>query len=193
MRFILSLALAGLMAGAAFAQFGDDPMIGMFFSDTVFTSETTNYDTGGTAFPGYVVLLNSPVEYVGGYEVGIGFSDPSIFVLDCVGPNGWTNYGSYTNQLCGYQQPLLSGVGGDVVLCTMTLLYSGGQYVEISFGPADPSSFGGEGPGVSDGEAPDLLYLCGYTNDSGVVATLNGEGVVAARRSTFSAVKSLFD
>ena len=193
MRIILSLSLVALMTGTSFAQFGDDPMLGMFFSDTVFTSETTNYDTDASAFPAYIVLLNSPVEYVGGYEVSIGFSDPSVYVLNCVGPNGWTNFGTYTNQLCGYQQPLLTGVGEDVVLATMTLMYSGGAYVEISFGPSDPSSFGGESPGVSDGMAPDLLYPCGYTNDSGVVATLNGEGVVAARQTTLSAVKSLFE
>ena len=193
MKRLLSLTLAVMIAGAALAQDIEPNTMGLFFSDTIFTDDQTNLDTDGSMFSAYIVLLNTAVDVIGGYEVGIAFSDPGVAVVSAFVPNGWLNFGgSNTNHLVGYQVPLPPNVDGSAVLGTLMVSYAGADLVTIHFGPSDPSSFDGMGPGISDGDSPDLLYLCPTTTGTDVVATLNGEGVVPARQRTLSGVKSLF-
>ena len=94
MKKMLALAIVALMAGSASAQLG----MGLFFSNTDFTPENTNFDpTPGVPFDAFIVVMglgeaNTP-EGVGAYEVGITISDATVFVLGATGPNGWTNFG----------------------------------------------------------------------------------------------------
>jgi hypothetical protein len=192
MKKLLVLGLVAVMASVALAQSSEENMMGLFFSDTEFTDETTNHINTFAPFNGYVVLLNPTVETVGGYELGISFTDPAPFVLSVTGPNDWTNFGSPTNHIVGYQVPV--PVEGDgVVLATVNMLQTSAALTEISFGPSTPSSFNGEGPGIADGENTDLLYLAPLTTPDGVVATVDGDGVTATEGRSLSSVKALFN
>ena len=194
MKKLLTITLVSLMACGAFAQdFSGSNMTGMFFSNTDFTNENTNHANMFAPFNGYIVLLNSTVSSVGGYEVGITLSDATVFVLAASGPNGWTNFGSNTNHLCGYMTALPCDANGNAVLGQLQMLYTGAGTVEISFGPASPSSFNNEGPGIAEGTNPDNLILCPPATPDGIVATINGEGVVATEQHTLTGVKALFN
>jgi len=193
MRKLLVLAMLALLAGAASAQ----PCMGMFFSDTEFTDETTNQDVTAAPFNAYIVVQGLTIDAVNGYEVGIGL-DASVFILGASGPNGWTNFGSNTNHLAGFGTPV-PATNGAVVCCTLQMLYSGSDLIEITYGPADPASIPGfNGPVIADGSNPDILHQCALTNggsfDEGtnVVATLHGPGIVAVEDHSLSSVKSLF-
>ena len=175
----LTLAvLVTLSAGTATAQY--DNVMGMFFSNTVYNADTTNFESNFAPFNGYIVLFSNEVASVGGYEVGITTSDPGLFVLSASGPNGWTNFGSATNHLCGYMTALPLSGDGTVVLGQLQMLYTYTNSVEISFGPASPSSFGGLYGGIADGDNPDNLIGCIASNGyyDGVVATINGSGII---------------
>jgi hypothetical protein len=196
MKKLLALALVALMAGGASAQMYDGAnMFGMFFSNTDFSEASTNHVNAFAPFNGYIVLLNSEVASIGGYEVGITISDPGVFVLLASGPNGWTNFGSATNHLCGYMTALPCSGDADnyAVLGQMQMLYTGVNSVTISYGPASPSSFNNEGPGIAEGSNPDNLVLCHPTTPDGIVATINGNGVVATENHTLTSVKALFE
>ncbi len=194
MKKLLTITLVSLMACGAFAQdFSGSNMMGMFFSNTDFSEANTNHVNAFAPFNGYIVLLNCTVESVGGYEVSVAISDPGVFVLLASGPNGWTNFGSATNHLCGYMVPLPCDAGGNAVLGTLQMLYTGVNTVNIDFGPASPSSFNNEGPGIAQGSNPDNLILCGYTTPTGLVATINGGGVVATENHSLTSVKALFN
>jgi hypothetical protein len=190
MKKLLALALVVMVAGGALAQDTESNMMGMFFAEP-YVSENTNLNTAAAPFNAFVVLLNASVELVGGYEVGIAISDPTVFVLSVVGPNGWTNFGSNTNHLAGYATPLPAEADG-TVLSVMNMLYTGGQEVQISFGEATPPSIPGA-PVIADGSNPDILISCNLTSDGGYVATLNGDGVVATEAHTLTGVKALFN
>ncbi len=191
MRTLLTISILTLLAGTAFAQFPGDNLMGVFFSDTEFTQETTNIDSGAVPFNAYLVLVNATVGTVGGYECAIDFANPSIFVLSVSGPNGWTNFGDNTNHLCGYQVPLPSEQPG-TVLATLQLLYSVTDPVEISLGPATPPSIPGD-MAIANGANPDELIACPCLTADCVVATIWGDGVVATEDQTWSSVKSLFE
>ncbi len=192
MKTLLTIAMLALLtSGAAALEDHELNMMGVFFSPTEFVDETTNLDTTGAPFAAYLVLLNPTVESVGGYEVSIRFEPPLPFVLSVTGENGWTNFGDNTNHLCGYQVPLPS-MGYGVVLATFTMLMTGTDYVEIWLGPSDPASIPGV-PVIADGSNPDLLIPCNCTTHDCMVATLNGDGVVATTDETWTSVKALFD
>ncbi len=196
MKKLLALALVALMAGGALAQWDGDNMMGMFFDGEVFTDATTNLDTPGAPFNSFIVALNPEMQSVSGYEVGISISDASVFVLSAVGPNGWTNFGDNTNHLAGFGTPV-PVVDNAVVLCVLQMLYSGTDRVEIVYGAATPPSIPGhDGPVLADGANPDILVACEYTSHEdmgGLVATLNGEGVIAVENHSLSGVKALFN
>ncbi|HOX25043.1 MAG TPA: hypothetical protein PLL30_04695 [Candidatus Krumholzibacteria bacterium] len=194
MKKLLALAIVALMAGGAMAQ----PGMGLFFSNSDFTSGQTNVNTVGAPFFAYIVILGvesgvSPD--IGGYEVGLQFSD-TVFILSVTGPNGWTNFGSNTNHLCGYQSAVIP-VDGAAVLCTLNMLYSGAGLVEVTFGPATPPSIPGhDGPVLAGFANPDNLIACGLTSGPtvpGVVATFNGGGIIATEATTWTQLKNLFD
>ena len=201
MKKLLALALVALMAGGALAQSSEENMMGMFFTNDLAAIDAnmgemphpdTNFPHTFAPFFGYIVLLYPTVDSVAAYEVGISISDPTVFLLNVSGPNGWTNFGSPTNHIAGFATPVpCTDVGA--VLQTINMLYTGTGMVTIAFGAADPSSFGGEGPGVADGANPENLILCPLTSDVGYVATINGDGVVATEEHSYSAVKALFD
>jgi hypothetical protein len=198
MRTLLVLALVAVIAGGASAtEFYEGGVLGLYFSDTDFTPLETNYITSSAPFNAYIVLLQSPTSTIGAYEVGITISDPTVFVLSATGPNGWTNFGSNTNHLCGYQVALPVDANDSVVLGTLQMLYVGADVVTIDFGPANPSSFDDvfnpAGGGIADGATPDNLYHCALSTGDvvGTVATLNL--VVAAESRTLTGVKALFE
>lgn len=185
MRIVLALFIALLAVGAT-AQ--ETETLGLFFSDTEFTPEYTNWDNTFAPFNMYLVLLGCTVDYIGAYEVGLEFSDPSVFVLATTGPNGWTNFGSPLNHLVGFQTPIPCDPDG-VILCTFNLLYSGTDVVCINLIPAVPSSLG-DVPAIADGENPDILMPCQIYNAPGCTATIND--VVAAEGQSLTHIKGLF-
>jgi hypothetical protein len=197
MKKLLVLALVALTASGATAAFYEGGVLGLYFSDTAFIQENTNINTTPAPFNAYIVLLQSPTSTIGAYEVGITISDLSVFVLNATGPNGWTNFGSNTNHLCGYQVALPVDANDSVVLGTLQMLYAGADVVTIDFGPANPSSFDDvfnpAGGGIADGATPDNLYHCALSTGDvvGTVATLNL--VVAAESRTLTGVKALFE
>jgi len=191
MRTLLTVILLATLAGTAFAQFPGSNLIGVFFSDTEFTQETTNFDTDAAPFFSYLVLVNGTTNSVGGYECSVAYSDPTVFVLGVTGANGWTNFGDNGNHLVGFQTPLPVQLPG-TVLATFNLLYSGVDRVEISLGPAIPASIPDE-MAIADGDDPENLIGCPCLTDDCVVATLNGEGVVATENQSWTGVKALFD
>ena len=189
MRKALCLCLALVLAGPAIAY--DDNTMGMFFSDSDFSEEARNHDTGSAAFNGYVVLLDPSVNTVGGYEVGIEISESMVFVLGVTGPNGWTNFGGNLNHLVGYVTPLPVYSDG-TVLCTLQMLYTQEQYVQIHFGPADPPSLPDGVPVIADGADATNLIACHVLGRDGQVASLNRPAPVTDD-AKWSSVKSLFD
>lgn len=197
MKILLSMVLLLLMAGSAFAQL--DNSMGLFFSDTELSEEMTNADPVVSApFNAYIALLMPTQETVGGYECMLT-ADPNLLALAVTGPNGWTNFGGNFNHLAGYGTPIPST--DDVVLCTFQFLYLVATPSDIVMGPSDPSSVGGAGPAIADGENPDILITCNYTSGpdaGGLVATLYGDGItfppsVATQNASWSGVKSLFE
>lgn len=199
MKTLITLSLVVLLAGAAVAQ-GDNAM-GMFFSDSDFSNATTNVDlNSGLQATGYIVLLNPSVASVGGYEVGITVSDPAALIaLSVEGPNGWTNFGDNFNHLAGYGVPV-EVTGSAVILASINFLYIGTASVDITYGPASPSSVNDLGPAIANGENPDELLVCEYSTCpefEGLVATVNGAGVelcdvVATETQSWTNVKALF-
>ncbi|MEZ4386498.1 MAG: hypothetical protein R3D98_02760 [Candidatus Krumholzibacteriia bacterium] len=192
MKKLLALVIVALMAGAAFAQ----PGMGVFFSNSSFGDNDTNFDAGFSPFNAYIVLLDAPVGSVGAYECSLIFSDVNVFVLSATGANGWTNFGSPTNHIAGFQTPLPVAGDNTAVLCTVQLLYTAGLAVDISMGGSTPSSFSPAGPGIANGANPDDLIACFLTSGNplgGVVATLNSGGVTATEAHSLTEVKALFD
>jgi len=190
MKKLLALSLVALLAGTASADLG----LGIFFSNTEFTDANTNYTTVGAPFNAYLVLLTneasehleynsdgvySQVTSVGGYEVSVEISDPAVFILGVTGPNDWTNFGN----------------GDFAVLATFNMLQTVAVEATITLSGSTPSSFAGA-PGIGNGDNTDLLYQAGLTTGTGptgVVATLNGAGVVATEAQSLSSIKALFD
>ena len=189
MKKLLALTLVVMVAGGALAQSSEDNMMGMFFAEP-FISENTNFENTFSPFNAYNVLLGPTVETVGGYELGISMP-AEVFVLGVTGPNGWTNFGSNLNHLCGYQTPL-PVVDGGTVLSTLNMLYTGTDIIYIGFGPSDPASIPGV-PVIANGADPEDLIACNLTSDGGFVATINGPGVVATEQHSLSFVKALFE
>lgn len=187
MKTLLTTLLIALLAGGALAQ----DQMGISASNAVLDDFV--FVTPGAPFNFYVVLVNPSSASIGGYECSLAFDGGSPFVLAVTGPNGWTNFGSPLNHLAGYQTPLPASPL--TVLCTINALVSAAPFeAMVIMGPAVPSSFGGAGPGYSDGVNPDILVLCDYTipGAGGFVGTISTE-VVAVEARTFSSVKSLFE
>jgi hypothetical protein len=176
-RMLIAMMALLLVASQGSGQIG--PRMGIFFSDTEFTSQMTNFENAFEPFNAYVVLQDAGTASVAGYECGMAPSDPSVIVVSASGPNGWTNYGTGFNHIAGYITPVPVTQGG-TVLSTLSLFYPGDPTVDISMGPSIPSSFAGEGPGFVGGDNIDLLILSLLSTGaagSDVVATLNGDGV----------------
>lgn len=197
------------LAGSAQAQwFFDENAMGLFFVAAEIDEDHTNIDTGlGTGnrsrpFQAYLMLTNCDFFTIGAYEVGISFDKTGASVLNATGPNGWTNFGSHGNHIVGFQTPLPIGYDG-TVLSTLTIRFDRDDLVYVYLGPANPSSVGGEGPAIANGQDPFELAVCGYVANwnlpGGLVATINGDGIyfpwykaldVEAR--SWSTVKALF-
>lgn len=178
--------------------------MGIYFSPTEFTPETANLVTPPELFDFYIVLLDSQVDPLGGYECSFEFSSADVFVLSATGPAGWLNFGQNDNHIVGYQFGLPAPPGG-VVVSTVTALYVFSDPVDIVMGPSVPSSgdpnnnpFGlsWDGPIIGDFNDPDLLLVCHLTSGAAgypdVVATLNGS-VVAVEDQNWTQIRNLFD
>jgi len=204
MNKLLALLLVALMAGSVVAQ-DNANSLGLFFSDDVASiiaaddpdnpddeafSEFTNFENTFSPFNAYLILLYPTVDSIAAYECGLAFDGGAPFVLGVTGPNGWTNFGSNTNHLCGYQTPL-PVVDGGAVLCTLNMLYTGTDAVFINIIPADPPSIPGV-PAIADGADPTNLVPLQLVNDEGYVATIGGDGTVATEAASWSQVKGLF-
>jgi hypothetical protein len=184
MKFLITSLLVALLAVPALA------VDSMGISAAMDTHETTVLVEPGTPFDFYIVLLDPSSELIGGYECGLSFVGDTPIVLGVSGPNGWTNFGGPTNHLVGYTEPLPAGPV--TVLCTVNALVTAAPFEAlVQMGPAEPSSFDGQGPGYSDGENPDILVLCDVPED-GIVGIITTE-VVATEASTLTDVKNLFD
>ncbi len=198
MKTLLTVILTLLIAGSAFAQLPNS--MGVFFSDADLSEANTNANpTMNVPFDAWIALLNTEVITVGGYECGLT-APGTLLALAADGPNGWTNFGgSNWNHLCGFMVPV-PAVDGDAVLGHLQLMYLSTDAANIVMGPATPSSFNNEGPGIADGANPDWLILCPYTSGpdaGGVVATLHGDGItfppVGTQAETWTGVKALFN
>jgi hypothetical protein len=198
MKKLLALTFVVMVASGALAQ-DDVNMMGLFFTNDVnqihanMPADPTlpHPDTNVNIMApvnAFIVLLYPSLESVGGYEVGIALNGPG-FILSVVGPNGWTNFGSSTNHLVGFQTPVPAGEYG-MVLCVMNIFPQG--TIEFGFGPSEPASIPGV-PVIADGTNPENLLPCELTTPDGIVATLNGGGVVAVEERTLSSVKALFN
>lgn len=151
--------------------------------DFIFVAPSTPFDV-------YVVLIDPSSFSIGGYECGISFEGGAPLILGVTGPNGWTNFGDNTNHLCGYMTPVITGPV--TVLSTLNCFVPAAPFEAlVLMGPSNPSSFGGEGPGYSDGANPEVLVLCGVPAD-GVVGVITTE-VVATEAHTLTSVKALFE
>jgi hypothetical protein len=192
MKKMLALALVALMAGGALAQ---GPEMGMFFDPADFNEDTTNFDvTPNAPFPAYLVVVGAQFDALAAYEVGIS-APAEVFFIDVGGPNGWTNFGSNTNHLVGFQTPVPMMEEGTVV-AEMQMLTASEAPLVFEFGPADPPSDPDwNGPIVLDAADLNTLIPANLVTGepNGVIATLNGDGVVAVENQTLSGVKALFE
>jgi len=198
MKILIVVALTLLPLVAAQADFDDPNALGLFFSDTEFTDVTNGITTPGAPFNAYVVVLNPEVEAIGGYEVGISITDPTVFVLSAGGPEKWANAGDMLNQIVRFGTPVMA-VDSSAILCTMQILYSGTDTVDIRFGPADPQSIPGhDGPVLVDGANlanQENLIPCGspyHESLNGWVASLNPHHGSPVQTGSFSKLKSMF-
>jgi len=195
MKNILLVTLLLLPLAPALADFDDPNVMGMFFSGTEFSDATTGIHTPGAPFNAYIVVLNPEVEAIGGYEVGISISDPTVFVLSTMGPDKWANEGDSLNQIVRFGTPVVV-VDSAAILCTVQLLYSGTDLVEICFGPADPPGIPGhEGPVIVDGANLDIqesLIPCWPPFWGDLVAVLNPEHGSPVQTGSLSQLKALF-
>jgi len=189
---LLSMVLSGVVMGQS-------AVIGMSPDLEPWNVWNTNIDPGGEPFDVYLVVMADGLYSVGGYELELQFSSPSVFLLSVDGPNGWTNFGSNMNHLCGYTTPLPLGADGEAVLSTLTLLYTSPEDATISVGPSNPSSVDDAGPAVVNGIDLDQVIACEVTyayGGYGPVLTLNGEGIYspfAVESRSWSDVKRIFD
>ena len=184
MKTLLSTLLIALLAVPALAV--DE----MGISNSMTDHDGYIFVDAGTPFDFYVALIDPSSSAIGGYECGLSFVGGEPFVLNVSGPNNWTNFGGPLNHLVGYGTPLPATPF--MVLCTINALVPAAPFnALVVMGPSDPSSFGGVGPGYSDGVDPTILVLCSVPND-GVVGVITTE-VVANQASTLSDVKSLFE
>ncbi len=211
MKRLMTMALVVLMAGTALAQFENS--MGVFFVEDELTQQNTNMDTeAGVDFNMYLAVINTTLNFVGGYECSIAATD-DLIVLGWGGPDsfweegeyaypdgfsyGGFNFGDNFNHLVGYSFPVPTG-GVSAVLSKMRVMYMGSSTVELTMGPSEPSSVGGAGPAIANGIDPDDLVVCTYTSGpdlGGLVGTLNGAGIefpVATETQSWSNVKSLF-
>lgn len=212
MKRLMTMFLVVLMAGTAFAQFENS--MGVFFVQDELIQENTNFNPEpGVEFEMYVAVINTTLNFIGGYEAGMSLSDASVAILGWAGPDamweegayvypdgfsyGGTNFGDSTNHLVGYAFPLPTQ-GVEAVLAKMRMVYFGSGTVEIAMGPSEPSSVGGAGPAIANGLNPEDLVICTYTSgpdNGGLVGTLNGVGIefpVATETQSWTGIKSLF-
>jgi len=197
-KILLVVALTLLPVVAAQADFDDPNVMGMFFSDTEFSDSTNGIDTPGAPFNAYIVVLNPEVETIGGYEVAISITDPTVFIMSTLTLNKWVIADHMRNQIVRFSTPV-PVVDSVAILCTMQMLYSGTDHVDILFGPADPLSIPGHnGPVLVDGanlNTQEILIPCGtpyHESLGGWVASFNSPGILPVKTGSFSNLKAMF-
>jgi hypothetical protein len=188
MKRLLIVALALVVAGGAMAQdtFGLWRMVDGEYANYIPAEEVT------APFTLFITVHDPSSFSIGGYEVGIDIP-ADMLILATSGPNGWTNFGDATNQLVGFQTPVIVqteiGVLGQLDCLGLSIP---DQATPIVYHGADPPSIPGhDGPVYADGINPELLVACGYVNGSPDVFLYGG--VVATEAHTLSDVKALFE
>ena len=200
MKILLVVALTLLPLFAAQADhndpnFDEPNVLGLFFSGSEFSVVTNGIVSPPAPFNAYIVAFNPEVETLGGYEVGISMSDPTVLILSAVGPNDWANAGDGFNQIVRFETPL-PVVDAAAVVCTIQMLYMDNGMVDICFGQAAPQSIPGhDGPVLVDGDNLANLIPCGSLydeNQGGWVAVLNPDHGTPIQNGSFSQLKALF-
>lgn len=183
---ISTILIAGLLfAGNALAQ---EDALGLYFSNTEFTSETAS----ATVVPGfvmlaYVVLTNPTGSAVDGYEVGITCT-AADFGIPLINLFFDSNAGTNTNQIISFTTPK-PVIAGGTVLMTIFLNTESTDLETIAFGASWPSSLPGDRPVVDYGS--EGLVACGQPFGSATVAWLNGLAV-GTEASSWGELKALF-
>jgi len=175
-RFVIALISLVVLAGAATAQ---STMAISFVSDDL-VSNTAPTDPMVDMY----ILIDTEFDSIAAYECSVMLGAEGVFVLSATGPNGWTNFGSITNQIVGFTEPLPAD--GWTLVCEMRLLLTNLDiYCPVILGPYSPSSFDPPAPGIANGENLDEIQACTAIN-----GYINGE--VAVESVSLSSVKALF-
>jgi hypothetical protein len=172
--------------------------MGIFFSDTDFSDQTTNINTNQSVHA-YLVLINADIDGVGGYRCGIQHPTSVLLQINAGSQtHGWTNAGNNTNHIVTFTDAAKPvEPNGTVVLCTMVLFPVGTDLMEFKLGPSTPRGLTGWNGPVIIGPDPDDVrpaFLTSGTSGEGfrTVATLWGDGVTSDQERTWTRVKSLF-
>jgi hypothetical protein len=187
MKHLISAALvAGLLqTGAVLAQ---DDVLGLYFSNTVFSEATANAHVVPTFnLAAYIVLTKPTGAVISGYEVRItstaaGFAIPLTNLFFDI------NAGSNVNQIVTYSIPKPALPDG-TVLAAVIIGTDDLDPETISFGASSPSRLPGDRPVIDYGAGG--LVACSQPFGTPVVAWLNGQPV-ANEYSTWGAVKATF-
>ncbi len=161
MKSLICVALILMIGGGALAEdtFGLWHLVNGEYVNWIPVEQATD------PFELSVTVHDPSVFSIGGYEVGMDVPD-EVLVLGIGGPNGWTNYGDPTNQIVGFQTPLIvqTEIG---MLCEMRCLaiaYPDYPAAIIYHGSNPASIPGHDGPVLANGINPDELMACGYVN-----------------------------
>jgi hypothetical protein len=175
-----------------------DPWMAMSYVGVPWSPSDTNLDPAPeTPFNLYLVVFDTELAWVTGYEMALQHDGLGLFYLSVTGPDGWSNDGEDDNHRCQFVEPLPMPLTDEVVLASFGILYLGDETVDIYMGPSVPSSVDGAGPAVRDGSGE--WHVCGIPGsplDQGLVATIFGDGVdmpSPIEGRTWSQVKRLFD
>ncbi len=189
MKRLLIIALALVIACGAMAQ----DTFGLWRMDA--DGNYQNYiaaEDVTTPFTLFITIHDPSSFSVGGYEVGMTLPE-GMLILNAGGPNGWTNFGDATNQLVGFQTPVIVqaeiGVLGELSCLGLSVPTDPMNVVYMGANP--PSIPGHDGPVYANGVNPDELIACGYVNGAPEVFLYGG--VVGTEAHTLSDVKAMFE
>ena len=188
MKRLLFIALALVIAGGAMAQdtFGLWRMVDGEYVPYIPAEEVLDLFI-------FFIIVHEPSSFsIGGYEVGIGIP-ADLIILATTRPPGWTNFGTPTNHLVGFQLPVIVqteiGVLGEMQCIGLSIP---SESTHITYGPSDPPSIPGhDGPVYADGVNPETLVACGFVEGSPDVFLYGG--IVGTEAHTLSDVKALFE
>lgn len=167
MSRVIAVLLASLLITVAAQSLAQDCSLAVMFEDGEGNLVDQIFLGGFEPFNGHLVLM-SDLDELSGFSANIVIDPPTVLLIQGPsGPNGFTNYGTWTQIVAGYTTPL--PILEETVLCTLQMMTT----VETSTTICVTDAIVGEGP---------CLGLCSEINP-----------VVASEASTFSAIKAMFD